>query len=245
MAAWSGYTSKMRRLSRGVAERDRATLPNDAIDPVPSGTDGLHGWEKWGRTGAMREPRGPDGEPSVMQRHVTVTPAEALDRRATLYGLLNVGADAEQVRAAMMRRHGMTAASVDHLVREARRERAAQFEEDRGRYKSEQVQRLQADLVRMRSQERKPWAAIARHEGLLASIVGTREPVGVRVTGRVDVTDSLAAVIQAMDADAVDDVVREQVELVALARQARLLQAAPPRPPRPQVIDAVAEPTAN
>jgi len=215
---------------------DRPSKPPPARPPAPAptrpnrSTPGLEGRERIGRTGL---PRGTEAEVAGVRARLP-TPEEREQRRALVYQLLNSGADAATIRRACAERFDMRADLVDELVRKVKAERAEQFEADRGRYKSEQVARLQSDLVRMRAQERKPWGAIARHEQLLARVVGTIEPVGINITGTVSVREALVAVVQHLDTDAIDDIVTEQLELSARARAAALLAPAPTR----TVIDA-------
>jgi len=152
--------------------------------------------------------------------------AERASRRLTILHALNAGADPETIRRACAQKHGMSGELTDEWIRRLKNERAEQFEAERPKFKAEQVARLQSDLAKMRMGEKKPWASIHRHEQLLARIVGTIEPVGVVVSGTVTVREALVAVIQHMDMDAIDEVVREELELVEQAKVARQLTGA-------------------
>lgn len=149
--------------------------------------------------------------------------AEREERRQVIYQLLNAGADRVTMHRAMAERFNMRPDLVDSLVSAVKHERAEQFEADRPKYKAEQVARLQADLVRMRSKDNRPWGAISRHEQLLARVVGTIEPVAVAITGTINVREALVAVVQHLDADTIDELVLEQMELRARADAAHLL----------------------
>ena len=197
--------------------------PDDAEQPPPVTPDVSS--RELPKTTAT--PRGPDGQPSVLQRTHYPTPEETAERRMLIYQLLNAAADPQQIAKACAERFAMSEQLTKEWIDRVRRERSEQFEADRPRYKSEQVSRLQADLTRMRSQERKPWAAIARHEQLLSAIVGTREPIGVHLGGAVQVREALVAVIQQLEPAALDEIVAEQLELVAAAEQTLALRALP------------------
>jgi len=181
--------------------------------------------------------RGPDELCGGVVRARKPSAAEMIDRRHDVVSLLNAGATRETICRLLGEKYGVKGERIDRLVDEAMRSRAEAFDKDRARYKSEQVQRLQSDLVRMRSQGKIPWGAVSRHEQLIARVTGTIEPIAVSVSGTIDVREALVAVVQRLDPGEMDAIVMEQLELAEVARAARL--PSPTTDPTPMVIDMV------
>lgn len=154
----------------------------------------------------------------------------AIRQRATIVELLNAGATAEQVVEVMARgvtldprdsadpdatRFPMSSAAVLAFLRELRSDRLAEFDALRAYHKSEQAARLMADLVRMRSQQVKPWNAIARHEELLAKVLGTLEPVSVNLSAQVETRQAIAMVLAKLPDAEVDRLAEQGARIVA------------------------------
>lgn len=150
-------------------------------------------------------------------------PHERALRRATITALLNECAPPETIIEECEKKFGMSSTLTREWIARIKSERSEQFEQDRGKYKAEQVARLQADLTAMRRMKAPPYATIARFEELLIRIVGTAEPVRIENTIKVSVRESIIACIQHMDDDVLDTIAAEQLELEATAKSARAL----------------------
>lgn len=95
------------------------------------------------------------------------------------------------------------------------------FKETAAAERARQVERLRQDLARQRAKANPSFQAIRGHEELLGRIMGTLQPIRVEVDVIQSLKVSLAAVIVDMTEDERDALVREQLELEALARSAR------------------------
>lgn len=148
--------------------------------------------------------------------------AMVVERRALVAGLLDSGASQGQIQRALAEKYGyLTPASAKDVARkyvaEARKARAGEYREAKGTVKAEQVARVKNDLIRMRSMDRPPWSAIAKHEDLLARMCGTLEPIGVTLSGSVAVHESLIACVARLDPGDVERLVAEELALEAAA----------------------------
>jgi len=86
------------------------------------------------------------------------------------------------------------------------------------------VQRIQRDLLEMRSTKPVPWAAIQRHEVLLADLQGTKMPVRVQFQGNLEVRATLAAVVSTFTAEEFDALCDEQEQVERDAASLRLVK---------------------
>jgi hypothetical protein len=96
----------------------------------------------------------------------------------------------------------------------------ADFKEFAHNERARQVERLRQDLARQRARANPSFQAIRGHEELLGRIMGTLQPIRVEVDVMASLKVSLAAVIVDLTDDERDAMVREQLELEALARRA-------------------------
>lgn len=111
------------------------------------------------------------------------------------------------------------------------------FDQDRKSYKQAQVKRI-LRMIREASGEQRPdgtWvrppkhAALARHETILAHLVGTFEPVKVDVN--VEVRESLAIVVSRLDTEQTEEYLAEARKRHQLANQAEIAMGEQPSGP--------------
>lgn len=149
-------------------------------------------------------------------------------QRATVVDLLNSGASAERIVQVLAqgvtldprdmsspdaKRFPMKRAAVRRFISELQQERANELSGLKGVYKSEQVARLMADCLRMRSQPKPPWSAIARAEELLMRLLGTAEPERVQVSGQLAVREAIVASVYQLTDDELEALATEQALL--------------------------------
>jgi hypothetical protein len=129
----------------------------------------------------------------------------------------------DKIQEECLRRFNTQKDVTKSIISKIRLDRSDEFAEAKGKYKSEQVMRLQADLAKMRKANPIPWAAIARHEELLIRIVGTSEPVKTETNINVNVRESLLQVVQNLEENVIEGIIAEQLTLEAEAKQSRAL----------------------
>lgn len=146
-------------------------------------------------------------------------------QRATVVDLLNSGAGAERIVQVLAqgvtvdprdmadpdaKRFPMKRSAVRRFISDLQQERAQELSQLTGVYKSEQVARLMADCLRMRSQPKPPWSALARTEELIMRLLGTAEPERVHVTGQLAVREAIVASIYQLTDGELDALATEQ-----------------------------------
>lgn len=121
---------------------------------------------------------------------------------------------------------GITDNQVRYVLDRVRTTVQQVFEEDRSTNRAAQAARLQSDLGVMRARmamepgelkkrglKRPTWADLIRHERLLASILGTLEPIKVKIDTDVRVRESMVAVVGGMSREDLDAMISQQQEL--------------------------------
>lgn len=184
-----------------------------------------------------REPPNPNHR---RQPDAKASAHEMLERRLFLLQLLESGATKSLARQACMapvatremvqkgKRGGLalTEAQFEHLYREIVRHRQTDFEQERAYFKSEQATRLRTWIVKAANGGK--WNAVASLEEKLAKVLGTYEPVKVRIDEVTTVTQNLVAYIARMNEHDIDELLQEQADLDALASEARARGILPP-----------------
>jgi hypothetical protein len=160
---------------------------------------------------------------SYRKRHKKETPERIHVRNSFILNCLNACWTISKIQSECERRFGTKKATTLDLVKKFRLDRADEFKEQKGKYKSEQVMRLQSDLAKMRKLKHPPWTAIARHEEMLVRIVGTAEPVKTETNVNINVRESMLQVVQRLEDSVVDSIIAEQLTLEAEAKQSRYM----------------------
>lgn len=151
---------------------------------------------------------------------------ERIDRRQFVLALIQAGATRDTMHeAAAQRTPPIPASTVDNIAREIRKGWRDEFTEQVKETRAEQVMRLRRDLVQMRLEQKKPWAAIRAHERLLASVEGNLAPMRVAVDVDFTLRETLGAIVSGLDAEAYEELLREQLEVERAAELGRPLLA--------------------
>jgi len=114
-------------------------------------------------------------------------------------------------------RHRLSLRTVQLRMQEIRADLHAEYKDRRATIAAEQVERLQNDLLRMRSSAKVPWSSVNQHERLLADITGTIAPRRVHLTGDEGLAASLVSVLAGMTAEERERAIIEQRELMRAA----------------------------
>ena len=151
----------------------------------------------------------------------TTTSGALISKRAVIAKKLLTGMTKEQVRDEVMLELGISKVSANNIIREVIAGWGEDYEADRATLKVQQLERLRAAISEARSAGK--WSAVASLERLYADVAGTHAPVRVEVS-EVDIyNEAIAMVAVAMTEEEIQQAVSEQLEIEALAAQARML----------------------
>ena len=153
------------------------------------------------------------GEP----REPNTAPEEVKARVDLAARLLAAGTTRRQAAVTVARELGCTESAAHAACQTVLRTWADDLTADLPKAKAAQAERLFRDLVRMRSRQEPNFASIARHETLLADLLGTRAPVRIEVDVGLEVRKSLLTVVSGLTAEEQDALVAEQLELESRA----------------------------
>lgn len=162
---------------------------------------------------------------SPRRRELAVVPKEAYARRLYVVGLMSAGLTLVQIQQQALERNAedggpIPPEDVEQLVRQVWKDWKRSAVEAGSHARDEVLQRIRRDLALMRSAEKVPWAAVARHENLLADIEGTKADKKLKVQHEIGQT--FASVIGGMTPEELEALAEEQAEL---ERQAALGRA--------------------
>ncbi len=159
------------------------------------------------------EPRGPALAPPPTGLSPPHPTADELARRRLLVaGMLNDGHPMSYIVDVATIQLGINAGQVKATVAELRRLLLEEEAEARPFRQLAQVQRLRADVAKMRGiTARVPWSALGTHEKLIAEIEGNLAPRRIKHE-IAPVPDALAAVVNGMTTDDVERTIAEELE---------------------------------
>lgn len=139
-------------------------------------------------------------------------PLVMTERRMFIGGMLRDGHPMNTIVDVAMVRFGIHEGQVRSVVADLRRLMVEADAETKPFRQLEQLDRLRADLAKMRAQPRMPFAALTSHEKLIAEIEGNLAPR--RIKHEVQpLPDALAAALAGMSAADVERIMREEREV--------------------------------
>jgi hypothetical protein len=121
------------------------------------------------------------------------------------------GVDRIAIIAECRKRFGIGKTITLNLLAEVLKEWGRIEDERRPHHRIAQIRRLQSHIAAARSD--KKWAAVANLERLLAQILGTLEPLEVRVKADVVVKESLELAVSSLTHDQIRELANRQREL--------------------------------
>lgn len=139
------------------------------------------------------------------------SPEQVEERRQFVDKLLKAGATPDQIATLAQGQFGIDKRTVDRLVADYRRLLREELQHSDN--KLEQLGRLRNDLLKMRTQQKPPYAAIATTEKLVAEIEGNLAPRKLQHDFKGAVPDALAAALGSMTSDDLEALAQEQAEL--------------------------------
>ena len=165
----------------------------------------------------LPEPTGPAlAPPPTAETKPHPTADELARRRLLVAGMLNDGHPMSYIVDVATIQLGINAGQVKATVAELRRALLEEEAEARPFRQLAQVQRLRADVAKMRGiQARVPWSALGTHEKLIAEIEGNLAPRRIKHE-IAPVPDALAAVVNGMSEGDVEGIITEERERVKM-----------------------------
>lgn len=139
------------------------------------------------------------------------TAEELAKRRLLVAGMLNDGHPLSYIIDVATIQLGVNEGQVRSTIRELRAQLLEEEAEARPFRQLAQVQRLRADVAKMRGQGRQPWSAVGTHEKLIAEIEGNLAPRRIKHEIAA-VPDALAAVVNSLSEADVEREILEQRE---------------------------------
>lgn len=131
---------------------------------------------------------------------------------------LRLGVPPAQVRNSLVEEFKLTKQQAANVLDKAYVELGAELERSKPYQKVLQVERLQTQIAAAMAKGKMNEAI--RGEAVLSTILGTRAPTRVEMSGDVTVSQAMLRIVGAMTADEQDRLVAEQEEVEARARAA-------------------------
>jgi hypothetical protein len=159
----------------------------------------------------------PPGQPAPLRvryptkRNRVITHIEHLQRKHVISTMFANGVDRVQIIAECRKRFGIGRTATLQLLAEVLKEWGRIEDERRPYHRTAQIRRLQSHIAAARAKN--AWSAVANLERLLAQILGTLEPLEVRVKADVVVKESLELAVSSLSHDQIRELANRQREL--------------------------------
>jgi hypothetical protein len=172
------------------------------------------------------EPAGPALAPPNTQPALQPTAEELAKRRLLVAGMLNDGHPLSYIVDVATIQLGVNEGQVRATIRELRHQLLEEEAEARPFRQLAQVQRLRADVAKMRGLPRQPWSSVGTHEKLIAEIEGNLAPRRIKHEIAA-VPDALAAVVNSLsEADVEREILEQREHMKKLAAITTTAEAA-------------------